>query len=59
MTAFFGDGDGGRGRWRRGHRSLDTTNTKQFLLGRPTANVTRATRASPAPTYDARALSVH
>jgi len=30
--------------------------TEQLLLGRPTANVTRATRASPAPAYDSRAL---
>ena len=36
-------------RW--GHRSLDTTNTK--------ANVTRATRSSPAPAYDVRVHSVH
>ena len=34
----------------RGHRGLDTTGTKQLLLD-PTANVTRATCASPAPAY--------
>jgi len=42
---------------RRGYGGLNTTNTKQLLLGWPTANVTSATRASPAPTYDARALA--
>jgi len=40
----------------RGHRGLDTTNTKQLP---PTANVTRATRASPAPVYMTHAHSLH
>ena len=42
----------------RGHHGLDTTNTKQLILvlGRPTANITRATRTSSVPAYDARAL---
>ena len=34
---------------RRVNRGSDITNTKQLLLGWPTANITRATRASPAP----------
>jgi len=44
---------------RQGHRSLDTTNTKQLLLvlGQPAANVTPAMRTSPVPAYDARALA--
>ena len=41
----------------QGHRGSDTTNTKQLLLGLPTANVTRAKRASPAPAHDAHALA--
>jgi len=36
-----------------GPSQLGTTNTKHLAC--PTANVTRATRASPAPAYDARA----
>jgi len=37
----------------RGHRGLDTKNTKQLRASPdPTANVTRAMRASPAPAYD-------
>ena len=43
---FFDDGDGSRGWWSRGgHRGLDTTNSSSLYS--PTANVTRATRASP------------
>ena len=44
----------------QGHHGLDTTNTKQLLLGlAPTANVTRATRVSLAPAYDTCAKSAH
>ena len=51
-----------RWRWRlgttaqRGHHGLDATNTKQ--LASHTENLTRATRASPEPAYEARAHSL-
>jgi len=40
---------------RRDHRGLNTTNTKQLFLAY-TANVTRATRASPVYTTRAHSL---
>ena len=40
----------------QGNRGLDTANT---AYPRPTANLTRATRTSLAPTYDACAQSAH
>jgi len=56
-TALFVDKDGGQGMTaQHDHPGLDITNIKQLLLGlMPTANVTRATRASLAPAYDVRA----
>jgi len=50
-TAFFGDKDGGRG-WQHGGAIA------AWILPTPnsyTANVTRATRASSAPAWDAHA----
>ena len=44
---FFGDGDGGRGRWRRGTIAAWILQT----ASPPYSSVTRATRALPAPAY--------
>jgi len=48
---FFGDGDGGRGRWEAAEGASRLGYYKQLLLPSPIANVTCATRASPAPAY--------
>ena len=54
LSAFFGDGDGGRERRAIAAQILTTPNSfySKFV------NVTRATRASPAPAYETRAHSL-
>ena len=58
-TAFFGDGDGSWGRRCSGAIAAWILLTPNSYSYRPTANLTRATRASPAPAFDARASSAH
>jgi len=53
MTASFGDGDGGQGQRHAGPLQLGYY--KHQTAPRPTANVTRAMRASSVTAYDKRA----
>ena len=54
-SAFFGDGDGGRGHGAIAAWILTTPNSFYSKF----ANVTRATHATPAPAYKMRVRSLH